>query len=89
MVTGATLYLAGRRVEPLETLAAKLGASAHVLPIDVTDSTAIAEALSVIEADRGRLDMRVNNAHYGRTGNSKPPAPTIMPTPYRFGPIIR
>lgn len=65
---GATLYLAGRRVEPLETLAAELGASAHVLSLDVTDSTAIAEALSVIEADRGRLDVLVNNAHSGRTG---------------------
>ncbi|MDP2518864.1 3-oxoacyl-[acyl-carrier-protein] reductase [Shimia thalassica] len=59
---GATVGLSGTRVEPLEALAAELGARAHVLPCNLSDSEAV-DALpkQAIEA-MGRLDILVNNA---------------------------
>jgi 3-oxoacyl-[acyl-carrier protein] reductase len=35
---GATVALSGTRVEPLEALAAELGARAHVLPCNLSDA---------------------------------------------------
>jgi 3-oxoacyl-[acyl-carrier protein] reductase len=59
---GATVGLSGTRVEPLEALAAELGARAHVLPCNLGDPAAV-EALpkAAIEA-MGTLDILVNNA---------------------------
>lgn len=59
---GATVALSGTRVEPLEALAAELGARAHVLPCNLSDMEAV-EALpkQAIEA-MGRVDILVNNA---------------------------
>jgi len=59
---GATVALSGTRVEPLKALAAELGARAHVLPCNLSDSDAV-EALpkQAIEA-MGGLDILVNNA---------------------------
>jgi len=59
---GATVGLSGTRVEPLEALAKELGARAHVLPCNLSDSEAV-EALpkQAIEA-MGSVDILVNNA---------------------------
>ena len=55
---GAAVVLAGRRREPLEALAAELGAEASVVTAELTD-TAAAETL-IAAADP--LDILVNNA---------------------------
>jgi len=59
---GATVGLSGTRVEPLEALAAELGARAHVLPCNLSDADAV-DALpkQAIEAMES-VDILVNNA---------------------------
>lgn len=59
---GATVGLSGTRVEPLEALAAELGARAHVLPCNLSDMAAV-EALPKQAAEvMGSVDILVNNA---------------------------
>lgn len=60
--SGATVALSGTREAPLQALAAELGARAHVLPCNLSESAAV-EALpkAAIEA-MGGLDILVNNA---------------------------
>jgi len=59
---GATVGLSGTQVEPLEALAAELGARAHVLPCNLSDFEAVA-ALPKQAADlMGSVDILVNNA---------------------------
>lgn len=59
---GAAVGLSGTRVEPLETLAAELGARAHVLPCNLSDMAAV-EALPKQAAEAmGSVDILVNNA---------------------------
>lgn len=59
---GAEVGLSGTRTEPLEALAAELGARTHVLPCNLSDPGAV-DALpkAAIEA-MGGLDILVNNA---------------------------
>lgn len=59
---GAVVGLSGTRVDPLEALAAELGARAHVLPCNLSDPEAV-EALpkQAVEA-MGAVDILVNNA---------------------------
>ena len=59
---GATVGLSGTRLEPLEALAAELGARAFVLPCNLSDAEAV-EALpkQAVEA-MGSVDILVNNA---------------------------
>jgi len=59
---GATVALSGTRVEPLEALAAELGARAHVLPCNLSDAQAV-EALPKQAAEvMGSVDILINNA---------------------------
>ncbi|EBA09785.1 3-oxoacyl-ACP reductase FabG [Sagittula stellata] len=59
---GATVGLSGTRTEPLEALAAELGARAHVLPCNLSDADAVnALPKQAVEA-MGSLDILVNNA---------------------------
>lgn len=59
---GAVVALSGTRVEPLQALAAELGARAHVLACNLADS-AMVDALPKSAADlMGSLDILVNNA---------------------------
>jgi 3-oxoacyl-[acyl-carrier protein] reductase len=59
---GATVGLSGTRVAPLEALAGRLGARAHVLPCDLGDPASV-EALPRAAAEAmGAVDILVNNA---------------------------
>ncbi|MGA0565470.1 SDR family oxidoreductase [Ancylobacter sp. VNQ12] len=59
---GFTVVLAGRRLEPLEAVAAELGGKGHPIAADVADPASVA-ALFAATADRfGRLDVLFNNA---------------------------
>ena len=57
---GARLTLLGRSREPLERLAAELGAA--VVQADVTDESSLARAFAEAGANGGALDILVNNA---------------------------
>ncbi|CAN7386498.1 SDR family oxidoreductase [Rhizobium rhizogenes] len=60
---GARVTLAGRRKEPLETVATEIGANAFVVDgFDVTDAEAIARGLAAAREKFGPVDILVNNA---------------------------
>lgn len=59
---GATVALSGTRVEPLETLAAELGARAHVLPCNLSDAVAVDSLPKQAIEAMGGVDILVNNA---------------------------
>jgi 3-oxoacyl-[acyl-carrier protein] reductase len=65
---GATVGLSGTRVEPLEALAAELGARAHVLPCNLSNPEDV-EGLAKRAAEAmGSVDILVNNAGITRDG---------------------
>ena len=57
---GAKLTLVGRRREPLEEVAARIGAL--VAPADVTDRTQVEEAFAIARDAQGPATILVNNA---------------------------
>jgi NADP-dependent 3-hydroxy acid dehydrogenase YdfG len=59
---GARVVLTGRRREPLEGVAARIGASAEVEPGDMTAAADVSRIAAAIEARHGRLDILVANA---------------------------
>ena len=62
---GATVILNGRDTDKLAAAASKLrdaGITIHDIPFDVTDGTAVTEAIDAIERNIGPLDILVNNA---------------------------
>ncbi len=59
---GASVGLSGTRVEPLEALAAELGARAHVLPCNLSDADAVAALPKQAAEAMGSVDILVNNA---------------------------
>ena len=59
---GARVVLTGRRREPLEAVATRIGASAEVEPGDVTAAADVGRIAAAIEARHGRLDVLVANA---------------------------
>ena len=59
---GAVVGLSGTRVDALEALAADLGARAHVLACDLSDSESCAALPGRAEEALGSLDILVNNA---------------------------
>ena len=59
---GATVGLSGTRTEPLEALAAELGARAHVLPCNLSDAGAVEALPKQAVETMGRVDILVNNA---------------------------
>ncbi len=54
---GARLALSARRPAPLHALLARAGAQALVLPLDVTDAQAVADAAARLEAEWGGVDL--------------------------------
>jgi len=59
---GASVALSGTRLEPLEELAADLGARAHVLPCNLSDRDAVAALPGQAVEAMGAVDILVNNA---------------------------
>ena len=59
---GAQVALSGRRVEPLNELAAELGKGAFVCPCDLGDAEAVAALPEAATNALGSLDILVNNA---------------------------
>ncbi|MGR3502845.1 3-oxoacyl-[acyl-carrier-protein] reductase [Pseudaestuariivita sp.] len=59
---GATVGLSGTRTDPLEALAAELGARAHVLPCNLSDADAVAALPKQAIEAMGAVDILVNNA---------------------------
>lgn len=59
---GASVALSGTRTEPLEALAAELGARAHVLPCNLSDAAAVEALPKAAAAAMGSVDILVNNA---------------------------
>jgi NAD(P)-dependent dehydrogenase (short-subunit alcohol dehydrogenase family) len=67
---GAAVTLAGRRREPLESVAQSIGAAAAVACADVTDEASVASLIeAAVEHGGGRLDVVVNNAGIGGSGS--------------------
>jgi 3-hydroxybutyrate dehydrogenase len=64
---GAHVTIAGRRREPLDSLAAEIGTSGTFVAdgFDVTDAEAIARGLATAKAHFGPIDILVNNAGEG------------------------
>ena len=62
---GWTVVLAGRRPEPLQSLAAEAtarGQAALAVPTDVTDPASVQALFDTVERSYGRLDLLFNNA---------------------------
>jgi short-subunit dehydrogenase len=59
---GATVGLAARSTEELETLRARLPGEHHVLACDVADSESVREAIEAFAAAAGGIDLLVANA---------------------------
>jgi 3-oxoacyl-[acyl-carrier protein] reductase len=65
---GATVGLSGTRVEPLQALAAELGARAHVLPCNLAEAEAVEALMKQAVEAMGSVDILVNNAGITRDG---------------------
>ncbi|HMS95407.1 MAG TPA: 3-oxoacyl-[acyl-carrier-protein] reductase [Tabrizicola sp.] len=65
---GATVGLSGTRTAPLETLAAELGARAHVLPCNLSDPASVEGLVKQASEAMGSVDGLVNNAGITRAG---------------------
>lgn len=59
---GMQVVLSGRRAEPLTAVAERIGSSASVEVLDVSDKQAVAEVAGRIIARHKRLDVLVNSA---------------------------
>jgi 3-hydroxy acid dehydrogenase/malonic semialdehyde reductase len=59
---GHRVIATGRRVERLEGLATELGAALLAVPLDVTDTAAVAGFVDALPADWREIDVLVNNA---------------------------
>lgn len=65
---GSRLALLARRVERLESVAARargLGGTVHVVPVDLASAQATTNALRRAEAELDSIDVLVNNAGFG------------------------
>lgn len=65
---GARVVLAARRLAPMEALAAELN-QAHVVALDVTEPTSVAEAVAAAEAQAGGpVEILINNSGIATPG---------------------
>jgi len=59
---GMRVVLSGRRADALQAVAARIGASAEMMPLDVADKAAVADVSAAILARHGRIDVLVASA---------------------------
>jgi hypothetical protein len=67
---GAAVVLASRRIDKLKDLRAQIegaGGDAHVVALDVTDTTSIKAAVAHAETEVGSIDILVNNSGVSTT----------------------
>jgi NAD(P)-dependent dehydrogenase (short-subunit alcohol dehydrogenase family) len=79
---GAHVVLVSRKPDRLDAAVADLtrnGWSASVKPLDVRDPAAVGDVMKTVRAERGRLDLLVNNA----AGNFYVPSETMSPNAWR------
>jgi NAD(P)-dependent dehydrogenase (short-subunit alcohol dehydrogenase family) len=69
LAQGHRVYASARRLQSLSLLRAK---GCEVLAVDVTDEASMREAVRIIEAREGSLDVLVNNAGYSLSGALEP-----------------
>ncbi|HVY20960.1 MAG TPA: SDR family oxidoreductase [Bauldia sp.] len=62
---GYAVAIAGRRAEPLETVAREIGSGALAVPTDVGDPKAVSALFAKVKRTFGRLDLLFNNAGVG------------------------
>ena len=67
---GYTVVLTGRRPEPLQAVAGRIGPAAHVQPADLMDSAAAQRVADFIQRTFGRCDVLINNAGLNITERS-------------------
>src|SRR5512145_1253867 len=65
LARGFVVYGAARRVARMQGIADRGG---RILELDVTDDDSMRAAIDTILAERGRIDVLVNNAGYGSYG---------------------
>ena len=68
---GRRVILADREAEPVQALAAELGAAAHALVLDITDATAVAELPASVPEAFGPIDVLINNAGHDIGGRTR------------------
>lgn len=59
---GYRLILSGRRIERLNKLAGELKTETFIMPLDVRNREAVAEAISSLPEDWQKIDVLINNA---------------------------
>ena len=82
---GATVVLAARRRERLESLAEEIraaGGTASTVGCDVADPEQCAEMVRTVIAEHGRIDVLVNNAGIGTA------VPALKETPEQFRGVV-
>jgi len=67
---GYDVVLAGRRLEPLQAVAAQAPAGVHMVPVatDVSDPASVDALFAKVKAQFGRLDLLFNNAGVSAVG---------------------
>ncbi len=65
---GYAVVLAGRRIEPLNAVAAEIGKNMLAVACDVTDPKSVANLFAQTKEKFGRLDLLFNNAGTGAPG---------------------
>ncbi|SEJ11315.1 NADP-dependent 3-hydroxy acid dehydrogenase YdfG [Sphingomonas sp. OV641] len=75
VAAGAQVVIGARRVDRVEALAARLGAKALPVAIDVTDEASIAAAFDAAEARFGTVDTVIANAGVANGGRTVDVAP--------------